>query len=163
MGWCQARLPRNQLRDSPGRVKENYARHGIYSVDEVLDQVVFPRKSPLSKRGHRKKNLREFGQALVKMDGLRYRTFAAKGVICVKCGLVGEYFALESHKKSKVVNTLHLNLYGINSRGEEVLFSKDHIHPKSRGGSDTLPNLDTMCVICNGKKGNTMPHSPVAA
>jgi hypothetical protein len=164
MAWSMVKLPKN-LHQNAKSTKENYTRHGIYSVNEVLDQVVFPEKSPLSKRGHRKRSLREYGRALVKMDGLRYRTFATKGVVCVTCGLVGEYFALESHrknpKKGSQSHGMHLNLYGIDARGEEVLFSKDHIHPKSRGGSDTLPNLDTMCVICNGKKGDSVPWRPV--
>lgn len=29
----------------------------------------------------------------------------------------------------------------------------DHIHPYSRGGEDTLENLQTLCRSCNSKKG----------
>lgn len=32
--------------------------------------------------------------------------------------------------------------------------SKDHIHPKSRGGENIWTNVVTACKDCNGKKGN---------
>jgi len=35
-----------------------------------------------------------------------------------------------------------------------TLMTKDHRHPKSKGGQDTLENLDPMCTVCNGKKGD---------
>lgn len=30
----------------------------------------------------------------------------------------------------------------------------DHIHPKSKGGTDDPENLQSMCETCNGKKGD---------
>ena len=35
-----------------------------------------------------------------------------------------------------------------------ILFEKDHIIPKSRGGSDELYNIQLLCSLCNRKKGN---------
>jgi 5-methylcytosine-specific restriction endonuclease McrA len=32
--------------------------------------------------------------------------------------------------------------------------TRDHIQPKSKGGPETLENMQTMCTRCNGKKGN---------
>jgi hypothetical protein len=48
----------------------------------------------------------------------------------------------------------HLNLYA-EKDNREILFTKDHIIPKSRGGKNILANYQTMCVECNNKKGNT--------
>lgn len=79
----------------------------------------------------------------------RYRTFQ-KSLTCAGCGLVGEYFFKERYPDS---STWHLNLYGVKN-GEEVLFTKDHIRPKSKGGGNTLNNLQTMCYECNHDKAN---------
>jgi 5-methylcytosine-specific restriction endonuclease McrA len=64
----------------------------------------------------------------------------------------GNYFALERLKKQS--DSWHFNLYGINSHGHEILMTVDHIIPVSKGGSDVIENLQTMCFPCNRKKGN---------
>ena len=66
---------------------------------------------------------------------------------CVCCGTMATHFALESHIGEKP----HLNLYG-----DTHVFTKDHIHPKSLGGMDTLSNLQVMCQPCNEAKGNLL-------
>jgi 5-methylcytosine-specific restriction endonuclease McrA len=45
-------------------------------------------------------------------------------------------------------------LYGKNSKGEEVLLTKDHIKPKSLGGKNHHSNYQTMCVDCNVEKAS---------
>lgn len=37
--------------------------------------------------------------------------------------------------------------------GTNENLSLDHIHPYSRGGEDTLRNLQTLCRSCNSRKG----------
>ena len=98
-----------------------------------------------------KKNYIKFDNEEIKANSQRYQVFATKGCICCKCGLKASYFALEKHKEQ---DRYHLNLYGINEQGKEVLFTKDHIIAKSKGGRNVLDNYQTMCIICNEIKGN---------
>jgi len=39
---------------------------------------------------------------------------------------------------------------------QEVKLSRDHVHPLSRGGADTWPNVVTACKRCNARKGNLL-------
>jgi hypothetical protein len=90
----------------------------------------------------------------VKMSSQRYAVFQ-KSLECVKCHCVGSYFAIERPINPENAK-YHLNLYGVDKNGEEVLFTKDHILPKSKGGHNTLANYQTMCYTCNHEKGNTI-------
>lgn len=87
----------------------------------------------------------------------RYLTFFTKGYECPCCGLKATHFALERSGKAK---RYHLNLYG-SFGNEEVLFTKDHIVPKSRDGKDEMSNYQTMCLKCNNKKGASVEMSPL--
>lgn len=95
---------------------------------------------------------RLFGEDKIKMTSQRYQLFALKGLTCVSCGLEGQYFAKERSIGSS--SGYHLNLYALTDGGQEVLMTKDHILPKSRGGRDELSNYQTMCTVCNNQKGN---------
>lgn len=99
---------------------------------------------------------------------------------CVWCGKKGSFFRLETqiseppahpiacyvencpwcslhHKQPVVVNaTPHLNLYHRSKNGGIYMMTQDHILPRSRGGSDRIENLQTMCDSCNAKKGNKL-------
>lgn len=76
--------------------------------------------------------------------------FLNSGVTCVSCGLEGLYFARERNAST---TKFHFNLYGI-QQNNEVLFTRDHIHPLSKGGNNSLDNQQTMCAHCNQKKGD---------
>lgn len=120
-----------------------------YAVEEVLVHV----------RGNtnvRNKKLlyEDFDGDQVKVRSDRLLLFKRKGVVCVACGLEGKYFVKEKNPADK---HWHFNLYGVTPEGEEVLMTKDHIKPKSKGGKDALYNYQTMCITCNGDKGDTMP------
>ncbi|MFA6990305.1 MAG: HNH endonuclease, partial [Candidatus Gastranaerophilaceae bacterium] len=82
----------------------------------------------------------------VKISSSRYEVFKISGLVCKECGLQAKFFAIE--KGSKAEN-YHLNLYGTKKDGQEVLFTKDHIIPKSKGGKNDISNYQTMCSICN--------------
>ena len=77
---------------------------------------------------------------------------------CVSCGIEGSFFALEQ----KTNETPHLNFYATHD-GEEVLMTKDHIVPVSKGGQDHMANYQTMCTYCNQDKGksDSFKHIPV--
>lgn len=79
------------------------------------------------------------------------------GPDCVACGIQGKYFAIERDRGS---NKYHMNLYAIDSEGYEVMMTRDHIVPRSKGGPDNLDNQQTMCIYCNQQKGNHHEESP---
>lgn len=70
---------------------------------------------------------------------------------CVKCGRVGHVFRLESTKKNDPMP--HLNLYHVSKNGDYILMTKDHIIPRVSGGPNHVDNLQTMCTLCNCRKG----------
>lgn len=120
-----------------------YYRKETYSVEHVLDKLT-------TKSGNNIVRV-DFDGDLIKMNSQRYKLFKYKGCTCVKCGLVGTFFAKE---KSPAENVYHFNLYGLDKDGKEVMFTKDHILPKSKGGLDKLDNYQVMCEVCNREKGN---------
>lgn len=92
------------------------------------------------------------------LDGQRFKRvsqrlvlFKTKGCKCVQCGLEGTVFYLEKHKNDK---HYHFNLYGYDTDGKEVMLTKDHVVPKSKGGKDVLENYQTMCSRCNEAKAD---------
>lgn len=115
-----------------------------YSVDQVLSEV----KAYDAKEG---KRFVDFDGDMMKMESQRYRLFKRDGTTCVKCKLVGTFFRKERHEHDK---QYHFNLYGINENNQEILFTKDHIIPKSKGGKNILSNYQVMCYTCNHDKGN---------
>jgi hypothetical protein len=82
--------------------------------------------------------------------------------VCVRCGKVGTIFLLQAYriapylKQSEGMEKPHFNLYHIDDAGHFHLMTQDHIHPRSKGGPDTLANLQTMCSDCNNQKGATL-------
>jgi 5-methylcytosine-specific restriction endonuclease McrA len=97
---------------------------------------------------------KEINGVMVKMTSQRYAVFQ-KSLACAKCGIVGSFFAIERPIFPENVK-YHLNLYAIDKDGNEVLMTKDHILPRSKGGHNNLSNYQTMCYPCNFEKGNTI-------
>lgn len=100
------------------------------------------------------------GDVMVPVKSKRYRCYARKGVVCVRCGIAGHYFAAEK-SVAQPTEKYHLNLYHCTTEGREIMITVDHIVPKSRIdpstgllGADTVANLQPMCILCNGMKGN---------
>lgn len=117
--------------------KSPYLRTATYSIDEVLPYI-----------GDYEK---EYDGDWIYMGSQRYQNFAKHGVECVVCGLKGEFFAKERCKNQ---DYYHFNLYAYDQNGREVMMTKDHIIPKSKGGKNELDNYQPMCKKCNSHKGN---------
>lgn len=132
---------------------QNLIRFKIYTLQEVLPFVVFSKKKyPKQEIALARHN---YDGKWVWMTSLRYQVFASKGTSCVSCGLAGAYFALEANPDQADKSIYHFNLYALDANHQEILMTKDHIIPKSKGGRDSLDNLQPMCFECNRKKGNS--------
>jgi 5-methylcytosine-specific restriction endonuclease McrA len=129
-------------------VHKGYERKSIYSIEEIrglTKDVLFEPD---------KKNAKvELDGDIIKGNSQRYQTFFTNGVKCACCGIEGKYFAKE---KNINATAYHLNLYAIDENGKEVLMTKDHIIPRSKGGKNHISNYQTMCVRCNVTKGNQL-------
>lgn len=127
------------------RELERKSIHSIEQIRELTKDVLFEED---------KRNAKvELDGDIIKGNSQRYQTFFKKGIKCVCCGIEGKYFAKEKHFSDK---SYHLNLYAIDEKGNEVLMTKDHILPKSKGGKDEIDNYQTMCIRCNEAKGNNL-------
>lgn len=89
----------------------------------------------------------------------RLLTYHHYGVKCCVpgCELAGKYFAIERSVNQRT-SKYHLNLYGEDVYGQEVMITSDHRIPKSRGGSNEIDNRQPMCAPHNFKKGNQLIH-----
>ena len=127
-----------------------YIRHATTTIEEVVSKVRFY-------WGARRARTELESGYEVGVASLRLKTFAVastskKGIHCKACGLRAEYFAVESFTGS-ALSSYHVNLYA-RKDNNEVLFTQDHVLPKSRGGKDSLDNSQVMCQPCNSRKGS---------
>jgi len=105
-----------------------------------------------------KKKVQVFGYTIIKTEPLsalkkyknhrRLRVFFHKGVKCInpKCDKEG---TLLTHGIDNF-GGLHIDL----CNDDFYPMTIDHRLPRSKGGKDTLENLDPMCSACNTRKGN---------
>ncbi len=123
-------------------------RYGVVPIHEVLPHVLYEHRIPGSDYlGQRREYLGES----VSMASHRLQTFSCHGIKCVGCNLEGQFFAIERYPQDV---SYHLNLYSLDIDGKEILMTKDHIIPRSKGGKDVLTNYQTMCSPCNIQKGS---------
>lgn len=122
------------------RRKENLTIEEVY--DAVKDVLFEPEE---------KKAMVVINGDKIKGNSQRFQTFFTKGLKCACCGIEGKYFGKE---KDFNAARYHLNLYALDESGNEVLMTKDHIVPRSKGGASELYNYQTMCVKCNMAKGS---------
>ena len=123
----------------------------LYKIEYILKLLKeWDEELPLPKRKY-KRVFTELDGYRVKTFSDRYEMFLKKGIKCCICGKEINYVALEKSPSSK---NYYFNFYYISPEGEEILFTKDHIKPKSKGGSNSLKNYQPMCHVCNEIKGN---------
>jgi len=130
----------------PKKARKGYIRKEIYSIEEILSKTILDNTNS-------KSVFVNFDGDMISMISDRYRTFVISGIKCVCCGLEAKYFAKEKNPTS---SRFHFNLYGIDDENKEIMFTKDHIIPKSKGGINELTNYQTMCSKCNSKKGDSL-------
>lgn len=140
----------NRVSQPKRKKHKKLIRKEIYTIEEVRNKV----KDVLFEKNRNYSRV-DFDGDLIKGNSQRYQTFFTKGCKCVVCGIEGKYFAKEKHLNSK---RYHLNLYAIDDNGDEVLMTKDHIIPRSKGGIDDISNYQTMCEPCNKAKGNKLEN-----
>jgi 5-methylcytosine-specific restriction endonuclease McrA len=125
-----------------------------YPLEEIVPLI------RAEKNGYRVYSQVKLNGYSVNLHSVRIRLFGRDPLVCVSCGMKATHFAVEwcdkNYKKLKL--RPHINLYGKNEYGDDVLFTKDHIIPKSKGGSDHTDNMQIMCKKCNEKKGNELPN-----
>lgn len=126
-----------------GKKIGKYFRKSVHTISELLDHV---------QMNSTKRDKIDIDGDPIKLGSDRYKTFKFKGLCCVKCGIEGRYFAKE-RTPSKIISW-HMNLYAVDKNGNEVLMTKDHIVPVSKGGPDHIDNYQPMCSICNSEKGS---------
>lgn len=99
----------------------------------------------------------EFRDKVHTFEGYRLLTYREKGFDCVECGKKGHHFAIEK-SWAEPKESYHLNLYC----EDGTMMTVDHIYPKSKGGPNTVENLQPMCKHCNRKKGSKVTSEIVA-
>jgi len=125
----------------PKTVSKKATRVKVYSIETIFN---FIKDNPeemyyVDEEGNRSK-LR------------RAKVFFEKGIKCIECPIEASYFALDRW----LDKSFHLDLFGIDSDGDEVLMTVDHIHPKSKGGKDHIDNYAPMCTVCNYLKADAV-------
>jgi 5-methylcytosine-specific restriction endonuclease McrA len=79
---------------------------------------------------------------------------AGETMQCWECGLVANAWIANKGRNDHLGSPV-LDLYAIH-KGRATLMTRDHIIPRSLGGSNDNANLRVGCSPCNGARGNRM-------
>lgn len=117
-----------------------------YGIEEILEQIG---EEPYIELDGKK----------VRINTRTLKCFRYKGTTCASCGREGVFFKLVRYKE---LDYYHPWLFARHEKHGIVLMTKDHIYPKSLGGTDGFENLQVMCATCNSKKGSEVQEAQVA-
>lgn len=85
--------------------------------------------------------------------GTRVLTLLTRDPVCKGCGHTILFFAVQRNKIDGG-DSYHINGWTIKGKGNIVLMTRDHIIPKSLGGSNDVSNSQVMCTKCNSNKAS---------
>lgn len=93
----------------------------------------------------------DFGPIYVSIASKKLLT-VKQSIVCASCSAKGSYFLLLRNPHAKGRASLEL------FTEDDRLLTRDHIMPRSLGGSNDMSNSQTMCLTCNSKKGSKLPE-----
>ena len=127
-----------------------YIRLAKYPLIKILPYVILNADDLPNVADRGKMLLRSYAGYSLKMNTKNLQLFATKGTACAGCGVEAKFFAIETQFSDWPEKHYCFNLY----TEDNVLFTKDHIIPKAAGGSNSLNNLQPMCLTCNEEKAD---------
>jgi len=131
--------PKNKI---PRNMRHEYSE---YTIDEI-------QKYQVASKRYGYKMVIDGRLTSFKSDVMCYFLARKDKLICTKCNLQAGLFV--HLRDTQHLNLWHMQLYGENDGGDLILFTRDHIKPKSKGGPDRVSNLQIMCLYCNVRKGS---------
>jgi hypothetical protein len=118
-----------------------------FNVDEILNLVP---SEDNGNYGLKAAIETDFGTIYVSIASKKLLTFK-QSIICASCDAKVAYFLLLRNPHAKGRASLEL------FTEDNKLLTRDHIMPRSLGGSNDMSNSQTMCLTCNSKKGSKAP------
>ena len=126
-------------------VNYGHIRKKTFSVEQI-ERLLDKESYPVSRNEKRKIMI---GDELIRYYNPNYHMFFEKGYTCVKCGLTGQFFALE--KSIGDGHAFSLCLYAISPQWTEVLMVGSKINLGLEKATKHYYDIQPMCYDCNKK------------
>ncbi len=95
-----------------------------------------------------------FEENIIASNNMKWKSFHRNGYTCMHCNLRGQFVIVFGGRTAEFC----YGLFGLNEHGKYIELTLDHIIPRSRGGSNSLANSQTLCSTCNVAKGSSHTH-----